>query len=77
MEEYKTTIGENGRINIPSALRKKMNLIPGEEVLMMYDDYSVYMLSMKQAIKEAQATMKQYSQPSKADPSQESSAEDK
>ena len=62
MEEYKTVFGEHGRIIIPAQLRKKMKLNPGDELLLMYDDYSVYMVTMKQAVKEAQETIKQYNQ---------------
>ena len=60
MEEFKTVFGQYGRIIIPARLRKKMKLSPGDELLLIYDDYSVYMVSMKQAVKEAQETVKQY-----------------
>ncbi len=60
MEEFRLICGEDGRLIIPATLRKKMKLSPGDEVLLTYDDYSVYMVTMKQAVKEAQEILKQY-----------------
>ena len=60
MQEYRTTFGENGRIIIPAPLRNMMKLIPGEEILLRYDNNSINILTMKQAVKEAQDIVIQY-----------------
>ena len=44
MQEYRTTFGENGRIIIPAPLRNMMKLIPGEEILLRYDNNSINIL---------------------------------
>ena len=60
MQEYRATFGENGRIIIPAPLRNMMKLIPGEEILLRYDNNSINILTMKQAVKEAQDVVMQY-----------------
>ena len=60
MQEYRATFGENGRIIIPAPLRYIMKLIPGEEILLRYDNNSINILTMKQAVKEAQDIVIQY-----------------
>ena len=60
MQEYRTTFGENGRIIIPAPLRNMMQLTPGEEILLRYDNNSINILTMKQAVKEAQDIVIQY-----------------
>lgn len=60
MQEYRATFGENGRIIIPAPLRNIMKLIPGEEILLRYDNNSINILTMKQAVKEAQDIVMQY-----------------
>jgi hypothetical protein len=37
-----------------------MKLIPGEEILLRYDNNSINILTMKQAVKEAQDIVMQY-----------------
>ena len=60
MQEYRATFSENGRIIIPAPLRNMMKLIPGEEILLRYDNNSINILTMKQAVKEAQDIVMQY-----------------
>jgi bifunctional DNA-binding transcriptional regulator/antitoxin component of YhaV-PrlF toxin-antitoxin module len=59
MKEYKAVVEENGSFFVPASLCKQMNLSPGEEILMTYDDYSVYMLPLKQVLKETQGIEKE------------------
>ena len=58
MKEFKAVVGENGGLYLSPSLCKKMNLLPGEEIVMSYDDYSVYMLPLKQALQEKQEAEK-------------------
>jgi len=60
MQEYRATFGENGRIIIPAPLRNIMKLTPGEEILLRYDNNSINILTIKQAVKEAQDIVMQY-----------------
>ena len=60
MQEYRATFGENGRLIIPARLRNVMKLTPGEEILLRYDNNSINILTMKQAVKEAQNVVMQY-----------------
>ncbi len=60
MQEYRATFGENGRLIIPARLRNVMKLTPGEEILLRYDNNSINILTMKQAVKEAQSIVIQY-----------------
>jgi len=60
MQEYRAIFGKNGRFIIPAPLRNKMKLNPGEEILLRYDNNSINILTMKQAVKEAQDIVMQY-----------------
>lgn len=60
MQEYRGTFGENGRVIIPAPLRNIMKLKPGEEILFRYDNNAINILTMKQAVKEAQNIVMQY-----------------
>jgi|APCry1669189070_1035195.scaffolds.fasta_scaffold39697_1 AbrB family looped-hinge helix DNA binding protein len=60
MQEYRAIFGENGRIIIPAPLRNIMKLTPGEEIILRYDNNSINILTMKQAVKEAQSIVMQY-----------------
>ncbi|MSO13583.1 AbrB/MazE/SpoVT family DNA-binding domain-containing protein [Rickettsiales endosymbiont of Trichoplax sp. H2] len=60
MQEYRAIFGKNGRLIIPAPLRNKMKLNPGEEILLRYDNNSINILTIKQAVKEAQDIVMQY-----------------
>lgn len=60
MKEYRVNLGENGRVIIPAELRNRMQLNQGDEILLRYDNNSVIMMTMKQAVKEVQKIIMEY-----------------
>ncbi|MCZ6884056.1 AbrB/MazE/SpoVT family DNA-binding domain-containing protein [Rickettsia helvetica] len=55
--EYKVTISENGRINIPAKIRDQLHLSSGDQ-LMLTLDKELTLIPIKNKIKEFQALVK-------------------
>lgn len=62
MLEAKTLITEGGRIVIPSSIRKELNLVVGEAVILKVKAGELHISTLKQTIKNAQATVHRYNQ---------------
>ncbi len=60
MLEARTLITEGGRIVIPSLIRKELNLNVGEEVIIKVESGELHISTLKQAIKNAQASVRRY-----------------
>ena len=60
MGDVKTTIGEGGRIVIPAAFRQALDLSAGDEVVLQLEDRGIRILSVNQAVKYAQESVKRY-----------------
>jgi AbrB family looped-hinge helix DNA binding protein len=60
MNEYRTTINENGRIIIPAILRKQLHLQPGEELVIRVENEELHIFSMQHALKKAQGLVRKY-----------------
>ena len=60
MGDIKTKLGEGGRIVIPARYRQALNLNPGDEVVLQLEERTIRILSMRQAIKQAQTSVKRY-----------------
>ncbi len=60
MGDVKTTIGEGGRIVIPAVFRQALDLNPGDEVVLQLEDRGIRILSVNQAVKYAQESVKRY-----------------
>ncbi len=56
----KTIIGEGGRLVIPAAYRKALNLKPGDEVMLVLEDGEIRVVSRRQAIARAQNLVRRY-----------------
>ncbi|MEI6789983.1 MAG: AbrB/MazE/SpoVT family DNA-binding domain-containing protein [Myxococcaceae bacterium] len=56
----KTHIGEGGRVVIPAAYRKELNLELGQEVLLSMVDGELRILPLASAVKFAQRIVKQF-----------------
>lgn len=56
----KTTIGEGGRLVIPAAYRKALGLKPGDEVIIALEDGEIRVISIQQAIAQAQSVVRRY-----------------
>lgn len=62
--EAKTRINENGRIVIPAQIRARMNLKPGDSVLMKLEDDGVLRIESHLArIRKIQDELKKYGKP--------------
>ena len=60
MRDFKTRLGNNGRIVIPVYCRNQLNLHPGDELTVRVEDHTLRLLSPKQVLKDAQALVRQH-----------------
>ncbi len=60
VEANTARIDANGRVLLPAAVRKLLQLSPGDEAILVLDDDSVTLLSAAAAIKRVQASVRQY-----------------
>ena len=59
MREFNVTVGENGRMIIPSIFRKQLNLKAGDEVVVkLSPDNDIVIHSPKQSLKKLQELFK-------------------
>lgn len=55
-----TIIAKSGRIVIPAQYRKALGIKPGDEVILALEDTGVRLYTRRQAVKDAQALVRQY-----------------
>jgi AbrB family looped-hinge helix DNA binding protein len=60
MNDYRTKLGDNGRIVIPSNCRKLLHLVPGEDLVLRLEKNGLHLMSLKQSLKQAQAVIQNY-----------------
>jgi len=60
MSEFKTKIGQSGRIVIPTEYRRRLGLEAGDEVIMHLDDDGLRLYTPAQAVMRAQALVRRY-----------------
>lgn len=60
MNEFRTKIGQNGRMLVPAECRAAMNLSVGDEITILVDDGEATFFTLDHAVKRAQSTMKKY-----------------
>ncbi len=60
MTQVKTRLDRGGRVVIPAEYRRALGLSPGEEVILRLEDGEIRLLSLTQAIRRAQAIVRQY-----------------
>ena len=60
MSEIKTRLGGGGRLVIPAKYRQALGLKPGDEVVLLLEEREIRIVSMRQAIKQAQALVRRY-----------------
>jgi AbrB family looped-hinge helix DNA binding protein len=51
---------ENGRIIIPAACRRLLDLMPGEELVLHVEDHELRVTSLKYTLKKAKALVKRH-----------------
>lgn len=60
MREFRTKMGEDGRVVIPAPCRKMLALLPGEELVIRVENNALCLQSLKQALKKAQTVVQGY-----------------
>jgi len=60
MNDTKTRIGEGGRLVIPARYRRALGLKPGDEVVLLLEERQIRIVSLRQAIEQAQSLVRQY-----------------
>lgn len=60
MSRVVTKIGEGGRVVIPSEFRKALGVETGDQVVLVLEEGTVRLLTPKEAIRRAQALVRQY-----------------
>jgi antitoxin PrlF len=60
MSQVKSRIDQGGRVVIPAEYRRALGLRAGEEVILQLEDGEIRMLSLSEAIRRAQALVRQH-----------------
>ncbi len=60
MAQVRTRIGKGGRLVVPAEYRKALGLTPGDEVILIMQEGKLRVLTVRKAIQEAQALVRQY-----------------
>lgn len=60
MLEFKTKLGQNGRLLIPAECRQAMNLSVNDEIVILVEDGEATFFTLEHAVKRAQTIMKKY-----------------
>jgi len=60
MHEFKTKMGQGGRIVIPSEFRRKLGLEAGDEIILHLDEEGLRLYTPAQAVARAQALVRRY-----------------
>lgn len=60
MREFKTKMGQSGRVVIPGVYRRELGLKSGGEIIMRLDDEGLHLYTPTQAIARAQALVRSY-----------------
>lgn len=63
MEQLRVRMNENGRIVIPSHVRKALGIQPGDEVILELDEHEVRLTTLRQRIAKAQELVRRYVKP--------------
>ena len=56
--EYKVTLSENGRIILPVKIRKELNLVPGDHIMLSLNGSQVQIRTLKDTIRNFQEIVK-------------------
>ncbi len=60
MHEFKTKMGQSGRVVIPTEYRRKLGLQAGDEIIMHLDKEGLQLYAPVQAVARAQALVRRY-----------------
>ena len=60
MREFKTKMGQSGRVVIPGEYRRRLGLESGDEIIMHLDDEGLHLYTVAQAVARSQALVRRY-----------------
>lgn len=60
MEEFRTRLNENGRIVIPAAIRERLGIGPGDELVLRIEDNELRIISMRHRLQRAQQLVREH-----------------
>ncbi len=60
MNDYRTKLGEDGRVVIPASCRRELHLVPGEELIIRVENNEMHLMSLKYSLKKAQELVQSY-----------------
>lgn len=62
-DRTRTKVGEGGRVVIPAAYRRALDLEAGDEVVVVLEDGEIRIMKPQQAIRRAQRAVREYVDP--------------
>jgi AbrB family looped-hinge helix DNA binding protein len=66
MTDVRLRVNENGRVVLPAAFRKALNIRPGDQVLARLEDDEVRITTLKHRIEQAQRHLRQFVKPGRS-----------
>jgi AbrB family looped-hinge helix DNA binding protein len=66
MAEVRLRVNENGRVVLPAAFRKALNIRPGDQVLARLEDDEVRITTLKHRLERAQRHVRQFVKPARS-----------
>ena len=66
MAEVRLRVNENGRLVLPAAFRRALNIRPGDQVLARLEDDEVRITTLKHRIEQAQRHLRQFVKPGRS-----------
>lgn len=58
--EVKTKMGRNGRVVVPVEFRRRLNLQPGDELVVRLEENQLRLIPLRYALAQAQKIVRQY-----------------
>ena len=62
MQDFKTKLGQGGRIVIPTEYRRELGVEPGDEIILHLDEEGLRLYTPAQAVARAQSLVQRYVQ---------------
>ena len=60
MPEHRTTIQDGGRVVIPAAYRRALNIKPGEDIILRLQDDELHLYPVRQAVSRARRLVRKH-----------------
>ena len=56
--EFRATVGENGRIILPVKIRKQLNIVSGDQIMLVLDDEELKLVTLSNKVRHFQEMVK-------------------